>query len=281
MKIFISWSGKRSESAALALRDWLPCVLQSTLPFVSSEDLRKGKRWLVELSTELQATTFGIICLYPDNIRSNWINFEAGALSKSLKEASTCTLLLGGLSPTDVEGPLSMFQHTIFSKPDILKLVQAINNSSAHPVADARLSVVFDKFWPDINSAIGAANSDGVEIGREIRKDRDLLDEILGLSRFIAKALDTEGSLEIESQTERLRKLLNIDVSELEMESNIVKILKAHGLNNVGLLSQALESHIRKIVGLTKADLDAIKSTLEQLGLSLGMRFDARLLDRN
>lgn len=279
MKVFISWSGKRSESAALALRDWLPCVLQSTLPFVSSEDLRKGKRWLIELSTELQATTFGIICLYPDNIHSSWINFEAGALSKSLKESSTCTLLFGGLSPTDVEGPLSMFQHTVFSKPDILKLVHAINKASEHPVDDARLIVVFEKFWPDLNASIGTANSTGAEIAREIRKDRDLLEEILGLSRFIAKALDVERSQDISSEIEKLRKLLGVDISEIEMEPRLVKTLKSHGVTSVGLLAQALEAHIRKMAGISKSDLDAIKSKLDQLGLSLGMRFDARLLE--
>jgi hypothetical protein len=279
MKVFISWSGKRSETAALALRDWLPCVLQSTLPFVSSEDLRKGKRWLIELSTELQATTFGIICLYPDNIHSSWINFEAGALSKSLKESSTCTLLLGGLSPTDVEGPLSMFQHTVFSKPDILKLIHAINRASEHPVDEARLVVVFEKFWPDLNASIGAANSSGAEIGREIRKDRDLLEEILGLSRFIAKALDSERDHEISSEIEKLRKLLSMDISEIEMDSRIVKILKSQGLNTVGVLTQAIEGHLRKVAGISKADIDSIKSRLDDLGLSLGMRFDARLLE--
>ena len=29
MKIFISWSGKKSQEAAKVLKSWIPCVIQS------------------------------------------------------------------------------------------------------------------------------------------------------------------------------------------------------------------------------------------------------------
>ncbi len=34
MKVFISWPGKASGEAAIALKDWLPSVIQAIDPFV-------------------------------------------------------------------------------------------------------------------------------------------------------------------------------------------------------------------------------------------------------
>ena len=46
MKIFISWSGEKSRRIALMLREWFPNVLNAVEPFVSSEDIAKGSRWV-------------------------------------------------------------------------------------------------------------------------------------------------------------------------------------------------------------------------------------------
>ena len=61
MKVFISWSGDTSHNVALALREWLPSVLQSVEPYVSSEDIDKGARWSAEIGYQLNDTDFGIL----------------------------------------------------------------------------------------------------------------------------------------------------------------------------------------------------------------------------
>ncbi len=68
MKAFISWSGPRSKAVAEALHDWLKEAVQSVDPWISSEDIRKGKRWSIQLAQQLESTQVGVICLTPENL---------------------------------------------------------------------------------------------------------------------------------------------------------------------------------------------------------------------
>jgi hypothetical protein len=51
--IFISWSGDRSKAIAETLKDWLPRVLQSARPWLSTRDIEKGTRSLSEMNKDL------------------------------------------------------------------------------------------------------------------------------------------------------------------------------------------------------------------------------------
>ena len=62
MKVFLSWSGVKSQKIAIILRDWIPSVIQSVVPYVSSEDIDKGARWSGEIAKELDDCAFGILC---------------------------------------------------------------------------------------------------------------------------------------------------------------------------------------------------------------------------
>jgi TIR domain len=200
MKIFISWSGKPSLNVATALRDWLPYIFNGIELFVSSEDIRKGKRWPLEVSRELDVSNFGIVCLTPDNLEAPWLLFESGALSKSLKEASVYTLLVGGLRMGVIEGPLSHFQHTMFEKEDFFKLVKSINEAHGpSKQEEMRLRKIFDKFWDDLESSVSTTTKIDTKPEKK-RSSEDMLRELLETTSYIAKNIPDTRKLDFPNE---------------------------------------------------------------------------------
>src|SRR5579864_592094 len=155
MKVFIGWSGNLSHRVALTFRDWLPQVIQSVRPYVSSEDIAKGARWSTDLAKELQASSFGIICVTKENAESPWINFEAGALSKEIEQASVVPFLFN-VTSAEIRGPLVQFQCVVNDREDLLKLVSGINARQA-PQAQLeaeQLERAFTMWWPQLHDAL-------------------------------------------------------------------------------------------------------------------------------
>lgn len=151
MKVFISWSGELSRQVALAFRDWLPAVIQSIEPYVSSEDIDKGARWSTDIAGELEKSIYGILCITKENVGAPWINFEAGALSKSVERSRVSPFLFDVKRSEVKEGPLLQFQSTIYEKEDIRKLVNSLNSSNNPPLLDQNLlDQVFDVWWPKL-----------------------------------------------------------------------------------------------------------------------------------
>ena len=78
MKIFLSWSGAESHALARVLHEWLPVVLPSVDPWMSSEDIAKGKRWADDIGKILEESSYCIVCVTPGVEQQPWVNFEAG-----------------------------------------------------------------------------------------------------------------------------------------------------------------------------------------------------------
>lgn len=157
MKVFLSWSGEMSHQVASALRDWLPYVIQSVRPFISSGDINKGARWSDMLAHELNDTQYGIICITPYNINAAWLNFEAGALSKIIDRSCVMPFLFH-VDRSAVRGPLSQFQATIYEKEDIFDLLTSINNRFApeERLEHEILSRELDVWWKKLREALDA-----------------------------------------------------------------------------------------------------------------------------
>lgn len=198
MKLFISWSGELSHQVALVFRDWLPSVIQTITPYVSSEDIEKGARWSSDVSHELQASSYGILCVNRDNINAPWLNFEAGALSKAVDTSRVSPFLLG-LKRSEVSGPLLQFQSTIYEKDDLRKLVFTLNSlDETSQLTDTRLEEIFDVWWSRFQTRIdplqAQAESASATTRTPSRSQNEILEEILELTRSQQKILSNPGS---------------------------------------------------------------------------------------
>jgi hypothetical protein len=180
MKIFVSWSGDRSKTIANALKHWLPDVFQGIQIWMSDHDIQAGARWSNELGGELESSSFGILCLTPDNLQSHWLTFEAGALSKAIKESRVAPYRFQ-LRASDVGPPLSQFQGVDANEEGTLRLVRSINEALGRPLADEeRIRRVFEHWWPDLRNMLAEIPSTSTH---KIRPDRELLEEILEIVR--------------------------------------------------------------------------------------------------
>ncbi len=90
---------------------------------------------------------------------------------------------------------------------------------------------------------------------------------------------EQEGK-EVSEEQNRLRKLLNMSVNEIELSVRAANCLNNANITTVGELAGKSEQEMLKYRNFGKKSLNEIKAKLEQLGLSLGMKLDERLLDR-
>ena len=89
----------------------------------------------------------------------------------------------------------------------------------------------------------------------------------------------TEGK-EVSEEQNRLRKLLNMSVNEIELSVRAANCLNNANITTVGELAMKTEQEMLKYRNFGKKSLNEIKQKLEQLGLSLGMKFDERMLEK-
>ena len=224
MKIFISWSGERSGAVAEHMSDWIKCVIQATKPWISTRDIDRGSVWFSEISTELQASSVGIVCLTKSNKDSPWILFETGALAKGLSTNRVCTFLVD-LDPEDIVDPLAQFNHTKPTRESMWGLVRTINASLEDNKLEERiLEQAFNTYWPQfekgIKDILKRTHVEGEATTAE-RSQEDMLAEILNTTRA-----------------------LNRRVSGLEKSSNS-DTAAAEFLARVGLLDNDLKGRER------------------------------------
>jgi hypothetical protein len=270
MKVFMSWSGDRSREVAKLLDYWVKCVVQASRPWISTSGIDSGSIWFNQISSELQDTTFGIICLTKENKEAPWILFEAGALAKGLASSRVCTFLID-LQAKDVRDPLAQFNHTLPSFESMWKLVSTLNGSLPEL---SRLDVVilkgvFETYWPQFEEKFAAILKTYPETTViEPRKQEDILAEILestrGLERRMRVVENSAVSDNFSQKTKSWVALPDLVVGDMWMQTKGVTLEEgvtlARSLSAQGVPRAQIAVILTQQYGLTKKQADELVS---------------------
>ena len=191
MNVFISFSGYRSGKIAEIFRDWLPYVINSLEPFVSSKDIDKGARWNNEITERLKTASFGIICVTKENLATPWVNFEAGAISNVVGNSFVSPFLFD-LNHIDItHSPLSQFQATLYNKDDIKQLIYSLNIASGKCLSENHINKAFDTWYPKLDDDLQKVRSESVASNdnEPAKAQSDILEELLKMSRSTHRLL--------------------------------------------------------------------------------------------
>jgi hypothetical protein len=117
-------------------------------------DLPPGGLWPIDLSKRLQETKAGILCITKDNTGSPWLNFEAGALARSVEGALIIPYAID-LDPSSIPNPIGHFQGVAATRRDTRRMITRL--FEALPVDFDRKSKIFDVFWGYLHKVITSA----------------------------------------------------------------------------------------------------------------------------
>ncbi len=155
---------------------------------MSQHDLQAGSRWAAELAGELDGTQVGIIVITKDNLDEPWVNYEAGALSKTVNGDSARVIpLLMGIQKSEVGYPLAQFHMVDGDKDGVFELLKALNAGMPSPQEEAWLTDVFDTWWPKLEPELAQTPTEAAKaqqvVAQPQRGPQDMLTEVLDLLR--------------------------------------------------------------------------------------------------
>jgi DNA-directed RNA polymerase subunit alpha len=105
---------------------------------------------------------------------------------------------------------------------------------------------------------------------------RHHLDVFVNYDETIVEFEETEK--QIDAEREDLRRKLRMSVNEIELSVRAANCLNNANITTVGELAQKTEGDMLKYRNFGKKSLNEIKAKLSELGLTLGMTFDADVL---
>ncbi len=270
MKVFISWSGSRSKDLANALRQWLPMVLQYVEPWVSDKDISAGERWAQAIAGELDAANFGIICITPENLNSEWILFESGALSKSMLDAKVIPLLFG-LELSDLSGPLSQFQAQKVEETGVMEVIRAINKVAEKPASTQIVDQLVPTLWPQLQETLTKIPAIA-PTEKHKRPSHEILEELVtGVRGLSSRMRDMDPETSDKERFMRRRRMRfhpamfeDLDFMDVEGDGSPTVLLIMAGMlrEDFPWLAEILVESYREIKGANASEVEQIISRL-------------------
>ena len=133
----------------------------------------------------------------------------------------------------------------------------------------------FDKLFLEISTDGRITPEDALKEATVI-----LMHHLELFDRFTVQEIEFEDRKRAEGEEQnRLRKLLNMSVNEIELSVRAANCLNNASILTVGELARKTEADMLKYRNFGRKSLNEIKAKMESLGLSLGMKIDERLLD--
>ena len=124
---------------------------------MSSEDIDSGAGWNQQIRNALNASNFGIVFVTRENLGSEWLMFDAGALAKHVDESRVVPLIVDeALKPETLRGPLGQLQAREVEKEKMRRLIRDLNYTSESKMPDDRLNRCFEVNWPRLEERLQA-----------------------------------------------------------------------------------------------------------------------------
>ena len=129
--VFLCWSGTRGRKVAEALDTAIRRLECGLEPF-RSPGIEKGSIWFDQVRQNLDAAKFLVVCLTPENARSPWIHYEAGAVAAKMVSGANAKAIprvypyLFQMDGVELTGPLAQVQGTNATKEDTLRLIRQL-----------------------------------------------------------------------------------------------------------------------------------------------------------
>lgn len=231
MNIFISWSGEKSLFYAEELKKLIEGCIQAASVFCSSQDIHNGDNWVRVLFEELSSSKYGIICVDKENINSQWINFEAGAIANKLENKMTAFLI--DLNASDINPPLSLYQATRNDKNSILNLIYSINETLEKKVDTNIIKSTFEHYYSIFEENINSrkfisssreeiTNKDIKSILENSNKTLEYIKRIEAVMPSLVEEIDEISKTDFQEKYENLVDKLMVFLYDLnQMNENI------------------------------------------------------------
>jgi DNA-directed RNA polymerase alpha subunit len=134
---------------------------------------------------------------------------------------------------------------------------------------------MFEKWWDELEMKVSKIPS-GSESGTESkRSDRDILYEILEITRIMARNVEQSSVPELL----KLRALLKMDVVELQFPDDVLVALDNANITDLAGLCTKTEEEMKALKNVNSRVFALLRRKLNAIGLEFGMGHDKIVLN--
>lgn len=214
------------------LKDWLPYVIPQLQPWVSTVDIDTGTMSMESIHAELADTTYGIVCTTSENQAKPWINYEAGALWKSVGSKSHVAPLLIDIEREAVTSPLRNLQSRVLTVPaqrraEMKMLIDSLNKAMDNSMPQPLLDELFDNQWHKMEANLLQLEDNVYAYKPEMSKVERRLEDIF---QVVQKMSIDRGRTGSETSAASYEKIINSSLVSrgIDDRAHVVRIKKNH-----------------------------------------------------